>query len=290
MKKCQNCGYENSAEMNFCGECGANFKKMPQMVVPLDTIQSISPNEQITESFTAERETETVVADRFQPSIPTFSAQKPQGGKKLFFIIGGFFALIFLIFAGAATMLFFYFQSKKQIVDARPTPAPTRSSKKETPILKPSATPEISPGETPEKTPETIFAPPESPTENGTFTIAADAKDWQLSEIDTVPSETFSTNVRGTIILDEIKENISAGGVNSNRERRIYKQYATGALLMRTRFADGKTSNIQPTTASNIWENYPNERGRLEFLINDNSPENNKGRFIVTVKMINLPE
>ncbi len=58
---------------------------------------------------------------------------------------------------------------------------------------------------------------------------------------------------------------------------------------MRTRFANGKVSNIQPVAASDMWENAPGERGRIEFLINDNSPENNEGEFIVSVTLVSVP-
>lgn len=286
MKKCQNCGNKNADGMNFCSDCGTTLKNLPQMVVPLGEITDQTSTEQITDSFGAERETETVVANRFQPRVPTISTQKPQSSKKIFVIFGGIFAIILLIFTGAFAMLFFYFQSKKQIIELKPTPAPTRRIEKETPTRTPSVTPESSP----EKTPEVTFTPPEEPTQKDSFTISANREDWQLSEIYTVSSETFNSSSSGTIRLAEIKGNISPKGVNTNKERRIYKQFPTGALLMRTRFADGKTSNIQSVSVSDVWENYPEESGRLEFLINDNAPENNDGKFIVTIEMVSVPE
>ncbi len=290
MKKCQNCGSENAVEMNFCGECGTMLKNTPQMVVPLETIQSLPDTEDLTEII--KEETETVVGNRYQPpSVPTISVQKTQNNKMIFAVFGGLFVIVILIFTAVAAMFYFYIQSQDQIVEVKPTP--TRTPKKETPTPKPSVTPKPSPSETPVETPEDtselIFTPPTKPTRQGSFRIAADEKDWQLSEIETVPSQTFSTSVRGTIVLDEIGTNITADGIGSDKDRRIYKEYPTGALLMRTRFANGKVSNIQPVTASNIWENAPNESGRIEFLINDNSPENNKGEFIVAVKLINVP-
>ena len=120
------------------------------MVVPLEEIQK----EKITESFGETGETETVVGNRFQPSVPTLSVQKPQNNKKIFAIFGGLFALFFIIFAAAGTMLYFYWKSKGQTVVVKPTPTATRTPKKETPTPKPSATPEPSPSATPEETPE----------------------------------------------------------------------------------------------------------------------------------------
>lgn len=294
MKKCLNCGSENADEMNFCSECGANLKNMPQMVVPLETIQSLPDTEDLTEAINSE--TETVVGNRYQPpSVPTLSIQKPQNNKMIFAVFGGLFVIIFLIFAAVAAMFYFYIQSREQIVEVKPTP--TQTPKKATPTLKPTAKPSETPKETPEETPEDsiedsdelLFDPPTKPTRQGSFKIAADEKDWQLSEIETVPSQTFSTKVRGTITLEEIGSNITADGIGNNRERRIYKEYPTGALLMRTRFANGKVSNIQPVTASDIWQNSPDEIGRIEFLINDNSPENNTGEFIVSVSLVSVP-
>lgn len=286
MKKCQNCGSENADEMNFCSECGTMLKNVPQMVVPLETIQSLPDTADLTESLSAE--TETVVGNRYQPpSVPTVSVQKPQNNKKIFAVFGGLFVIFSLIIAAAGAMLYFYIQSQKQVIIVKPTP--TRTPKKETPTPKPSATPKPSPSETPENTPELIFTPPTEPTRQGSFRVEADEEDWQLSEIETVPSQTFRTSVRGTIVLDEIGANVSPGGIGSNKERRIFEQYPTGALLMRTRFADGKVSNIQPVMASEEWENAPDERGRIEFLINDNSPENNRGEFIVSVTLVSVP-
>ncbi len=105
-----------------------------------------------------------------------------------------------------------------------------------------------------------------------------------------MPSETFRTSVRGKIYLDDVKENVSPEGTKKNKERRIYKEFKTGALLMRTRFANGKVSNIQPVTASEVWDNAPDESGRIEFLINDNAPEYNSGAFIIAVEMVSVPK
>lgn len=256
------------------------------MVVPLGEVTEVNPSGQITEAFPAE--SETVVGNRFQVSVPTLSIRKPQNNKFIFAVFGGLFALILMIAGVGGALVYFYFQQKAEIVAAKP--APVRKSEKPTP----STTPKPSPGETPiettEEDGELIFTPPTKPTSKGSFTIKADTDEWQLSEIETVGSETFQTSVRGTIVLDKIGSSISPGGVETNKNRRIYKQYPTGALLMRTRFANGKSSNIQPVTASDVWENDPNESGRIEFLINDNSPENNAGEFVVSVEMIRVPK
>ncbi len=116
MKRCQNCGSENADEMNFCDECGAALKNVPQMVVPLETIQSQIPAEQITESFSSEPEIETVVENRYQPSVPTISTQKPQSFGKIIAVFGGLLAIFIMILAGGAAAFYFYWKSQNQIV------------------------------------------------------------------------------------------------------------------------------------------------------------------------------
>jgi len=104
MKKCQNCGTENDGAMNFCVDCGALLKNAPQMVIPLETIQSPPPEtEDLTGSLSGE--TETVVGNRYQAaSVPTLSLQRPQSKKKIFAVFGGLFAAVFLVIAAAGAM------------------------------------------------------------------------------------------------------------------------------------------------------------------------------------------
>jgi hypothetical protein len=92
--------------------------------------------------------------------------------------------------------------------------------------------------------------------------------------------------------LAGIKNNVPVKGADDakTKSRRIYAQYPTGALLMRTRYANGRYSNVQPLSASNSWENFPDEIGKLEFCVNDNAPANNGGQFIVTVTMTSVPK
>jgi len=141
--------------------------------------------------------------------------------------------------------------------------------------------------------PKPSFTPPTEPTKTGTFTVAANMG-WQLSEIDTVPREEFTTKVTGLIDLAGVKSRLTPKGTNdaAAKSRRLFPDLPAGALLMRTRYADGKFSNVQPVTAgsSGNWQNFEDERGRLEFCVNDNAPEQNGGNFIVTVKMTKLPK
>lgn len=312
MKRCQSCGAENAVEMNFCGECGAKFADEPQMVVPLETIESLDLP--VTESFGEKESFETKVGNRFQvdPSVPTLSSvQEPQGGgsKMIFWVFGGCLTLLLIAFIGLAGFMYVNWQSNREVASnskTEPTPARTIEEKAPTPksTEMPEQTPKEEPEETPKETPaseeepeledpdgtpEVTFTPPEKPTRQGSYTVRSN-EGWQISEIDTVPSEIFRTNVRGKVFLDGIDKSVSPEGIEGEKSRRIYKQFRTGALLMRTRFANGKVGNIMPATDSNEWENYPNETGRLEFLVNDNSSENNKGIFIITVRMVSVPE
>ena len=84
---------------------------------------------------------------------------------------------------------------------------------------------------------------------------------------------------RGRIKLDGIKKRVGVKGINGYQNRRVIKKYKTGALLMRTHYPDGRHSNIQPVGAGEFWLNAPDETGKIEFFINDNSPEEGSGRF-----------
>lgn len=249
----------------------------------------------------------------------------PGQNRWLYWVFGGCLTLILILMAGVAGFLFMSWQAGRGVAPGpEKSPPPIRvAEKKETPEAEVSPTPEATPSaeKTPEKEkrpefepdkepaeeenlpeddelkpekpeekePEVSFTPPKKPTRQGSFRVRAD-RGWQLSEINTVPSEVFRTSVRGMIVLDGIEGSIPPDGISGQRRRRIYRQFPTGALLMRTRFANGKVGNIMPATRYDQWQNYKNESGRLEFLINDNSPENNRGSFVITVRLVSAPE
>lgn len=140
--------------------------------------------------------------------------------------------------------------------------------------------------------PQPSFTPPTEPTKEGSFTVLANTG-WQLSDIDTVPLEEFTTKATGLIDLAGLKSRVTPKGVNdaASKTRRLVPDLPAGALLMRTRYADGKFSNVQPVSASpstGSWENFEDERGKLEFCVNDNAPEQNGGQFVVTVTMTKI--
>jgi len=83
--------------------------------------------------------------------------------------------------------------------------------------------------------------------------------------------------VSGRYDLDGIRDNVTAKGVSSHRSRRVFSKFRTGALLMRTHYPDGRHSNIQAVTTGRDWENFPDEKGHLEFMVNDKEFEGNYG-------------
>lgn len=301
MKKCQTCGYDNTDVMNFCLECGSALADAPQMVIPLDSLGGQNAgreSEKITENF----ENETVVRNRFpiQQSVQTFQQETPpsqpkSSNTKLFIALGGgLFAIIILIGVAAAGVLIYTIQSQEQrqipkrpIVANRPAEDKTSRS---TPIkdddfptidVEPQSSPNAK--NTSDATEQTItFPKPSSPTKKGTYKVRS-ITGWQLSEVKTVGSQNFRVRLKGKIKFDGIKRRVGAKGVNGHTKRRIIKEFKTGALLMRTHYPDGSHSKIQPVASSQYWVNEPNETGKIEFLINDNSPESNKGSFSVTV-------
>ena len=291
MKKCQTCGYDNTDVMNFCLECGSALADSPQMVIPLDSLGEQN-TEKISEHVTENYEKETVVNNRFpiQQSVSKFQQQPNQitpkkSNAKLFIAIGsGLFVLVALIGVTAAGVLIYAVQSQsperppRRIASKTPIEDKTPSSK---PIKDDDNIPSID--IKPDKTEETItFPKPTRPTKKGRYTVRT-TKGWQLSNVKTVGSQNFRVQSRSRIKLDGIKRKVGAKGVNGYANRRIIKEFKTGALLMRTHYPDGSHSQIQPVAASQYWVNDPDETGKIEFLINDNSPEANSGSFKVTV-------
>jgi hypothetical protein len=152
-----------------------------------------------------------------------------------------------------------------------------------------NASPEASPSPTP--SPKQSFEPPTTPTKEGTFTIYAN-EGWQLSEIAVVPRERYTSTTEGIVDIAGVKTGVRAGGLKDEKykSRRLYPEFPVGALLMRTRYADGRFSNMVVVGTSGSWENLPDERGMLEFIINDNSPKDNGGQFTIKVKLVSVPK
>ena len=265
MKICGNCGNENTDAMNFCLQCGMPLASNPAWNA-----------EEPTASFSG-KPFESAPLNAEPKTIPrNFSMQPKKNGKGLYWIVGGIVTVLALGFFGIAGLVGMTFLTAKQTA---PPPTPLKPVYSPSPLDSPL--PDKSPAAVP--TPQTSFTPPTAPTKKGIFTVSAD-QGWQLSNIDVTGSEKFLTSVGGKINLKNIKQNVSANGVSDAKTaaRRLFPQYPTGALLMRTRFADGRVSNMQPVSA-NVWQNYPDEFGRLEFCVNDREPQSNDGEFVVII-------
>lgn len=284
MKKCQKCFSENDDLMSFCWECGtplpnsfdtsAKTEQFPAQTLP-SAPTVFNPN----------AEPETVVNRKYafnsnfqQPQPP------PKSNKGIFLAVGGVAALLILGFITFAGVIIYNLIPKddRNLTNTRVSPTPWTVVATPTPKTTPTVPPQVS------------FTPPTEPTKQGNFTIYAN-QGWQLSDIDVVPLEEFTTRVDGKADIAGVKTGISSSGVADakTKSRRIYQEFPTGALLMRTRYADGKYSNVVAITANGAngnWRNYPDERGKIEFCINDNAPENNGGQFTVTVKLTRVPK
>jgi hypothetical protein len=258
--------------MSFCWNCGT---ALPDLFDTTAKTQEMSVQlASNTPTVESTHDMKTIEANRFIHLSTPLPVEEPPKSKT-FLIIGGIAGLLILgLITVAGVVVYNLIPPKNNVVNVVTTPTATATAKSTTPTQKP--------------TPDTSFTPPVEPTKEGTFTVQANTG-WQLSELATVANEQFSTTVGGKIDLAGIKNDVAATGVNDAKTkfRRIYPEFPTGALLMRTRYADGKYSNVVPllTNGSNgNWENYPDERGKIEFCINDNSPENNSGSFTVKLK------
>lgn len=141
----------------------------------------------------------------------------------------------------------------------------------------------------PTPSPATTFEPPTTPTKEGTVTVYAN-EGWKVSNIAVVPNEEFSTSIEGMIDLAGAKTGLRASGTTDAKlkSRRLIADFPTGALLMRTRYANGHYSNVTAASRGNRWYTFPDERGMIEFAINDNAPEGNGGQFTVHVKFTKM--
>jgi hypothetical protein len=162
--------------------------------------------------------------------------------------------------------------------------------KKATPEANTNASPESSPEPSPSPR-QQLFEPPTTPTKEGSFTVYAN-ESWQRSDIAVVPLEQFTTTVDGIVDIAGVKTGVRAGGVSDAKfkSRRLFPEFPVGALIMRTRYADGRFSNMVAAGIRGDWQNLPDERGMLEFIINDNAPQDNGGQFTIKVKFRSVPK
>jgi hypothetical protein len=218
-------------------------------------------------------------------------------------LIIGLIALVVLlslaVFGAAAG---YYFYSKSQTANSNndegvykpSTGDNSNENANENANAKPTPKASVSPTPAASPTEGQLFEPPTVPTKDSSFTVYANG-DWQLSQIAVVPLEKFTTEVEGIVDFAGAKAGVSPGGTKDAqyKSRRLFTEWPTGALLMRTRYADGRFSNtvaLAAGAATGAWENLPDERGMLEFRINDNAPQSNGGQFTVHMRLTSVPK
>jgi hypothetical protein len=299
MVRCWKCGRENDEGMRFCTNCGT----------PIQPAQGggagaggggaaagatgFDPAQSETISFNAPTQTSTgrgatPTSPYTMPAgAPSYTETTPKSRTGMVVgILAGVLLLGILSVGGVAA--YYYFSNRSEV-------ATDNTNKKEGNLEqdKKPANANASPASEPSPTPaaKPSFDPPTVATKEGSFTVYAN-EGWQLSEIDVVPLEKFTTMVAGIVDIAEVKTGVRAGGVSDAKfkSRRLYSEFPVGALLMRTRYADGRFSNMVAAGVNGNWENLPDERGRLEFIINDNSPKDNGGQFTIKVKMTSVPK
>ncbi|MBV9211124.1 MAG: hypothetical protein JOZ52_10870 [Acidobacteria bacterium] len=279
--------------MRFCTGCGSPLADAQASIAPdsssLETL-SMSPNPQTAPTNWPN------FGESFKQSLPP---PEPVKKGKTGLIIGLVAAVLLLgiVVIGAGAGFYFYAKSQynnnKDEGVYKPSSEDNENANSNT-NANSNATPKasVSPTPAPSPTTEQLFEPPTEPTKEASFTVYANG-DWQLSPIAVVPLEEFTTNVDGLIDLAGAKAGVSPGGTKDAqyKSRRLFQEWPTGALLMRTRYADGRFSNtvaVAAGAATGAWQNLPDERGMLEFRINDNAQQGNGGQFTVHMRFTRI--
>ncbi|MGB7926377.1 MAG: zinc ribbon domain-containing protein [Pyrinomonadaceae bacterium] len=284
MLRCGKCGRDNAEGMRFCTNCGALLETEPAG----DEIDSSQPPETI--SFSTPPPTSPTAgwptAGAYLPPQPPVSKGRDNNTGLIIGIAAVLLVGVLVVAGGVGWYV--YSNSGPEVAnrntnnrnDATPSPSPANTNANTRPSPSPSPSPS-----------NKSFDPPTAPTKEGSFTVYAN-EGWQLSEIAVVPYEKYTTKAEGLVDLAGAKAGIRAGGDKDAKlkSRRLFAEYPTGALLMRTRYADGRFSNTVAAGTNGAWENLPDERGMLEFAINDNAPKDNGGQFTIRVKMTSVPK
>ncbi|HKS28333.1 MAG TPA: zinc ribbon domain-containing protein [Pyrinomonadaceae bacterium] len=302
MVRCWKCGRENEEGMRFCTNCGTPVTAGGQASGGQSGAGSsggYDPNSE-TISFNAPPQTAVGFGAPTTPyTAPPFTepaaATPPPAKSKTGLIVGVIAGVLLLGVLSVAAIGGYYYYSNSRDVAVNNGNNSNRQGgldpdKKATPEANTNASPESSPEASP--TPrQQLFEPPTTPTKEGSFTVYANEA-WQMSNIAVVPLEQFTTTVDGIVDISGVKTGVRAGGVSDAKfkSRRLFPEFPVGALIMRTRYADGRFSNMVAMGARGDWQNLPDERGMLEFIINDNAPQDNGGQFTIKVRFRSVPK
>lgn len=294
MVRCWKCGRENEEGMRFCTNCGTPVAAAGgQSGAASGGYDATSE----TISFNAPPQTAVGMGTPTTPyTAPPFTNnQPPPPPKSSTGLIVGVIAGVLLLglLGGVGVAGYYYYSNSKNVAvnngngnrEGKIDP-----DKKGTPEANANASPESSPEASPSPK-QQLFEPPTTPTKEGTFTVYAN-EGWQRSDIAVVPLEQFTTTVDGIVDIAGVKTGVRAAGVSDAKfkSRRLFPEFPVGALIMRTRYADGRFSNMVAAGARGDWQNLPDERGMLEFIINDNAPQDNGGQFTIKVKLRSVPK
>lgn len=302
MVRCLKCGRENEEGMRFCTNCGTPVTPPGQTGAggASSSGGGYDPHTSETISFNAPPQTAVgygtpTTPYTARPFADNAAAPPPPPPPKsrtglVVGIIAGVLLLGLLGVGGVAG--YYYYTNKNDVAvnngnNRKGTPDP---EKKGTPEANTNASPESSPEPSPSPK-QQLFEPPTTPTKEGTFTVYAN-EGWQMSDIAVVPLEQFTTTVDGIVDIAGVKTGLRANGTNDAKfkSRRLFPEFPVGALIMRTRYANGRFSNMVAAGTRGDWQNLPDERGMLEFIINDNQPKDNGGQFTVKVKLKSVPK
>lgn len=262
--------------MNFCLNCGK----------PLDAVSN------------ADTKTE-ILTGKMPSAPPTSNAQK---SNKLLWIFGILAVLFGFGIAIAASIHFIVnlpdsnantpkddnSAAKVKTPDtAKPTPSPKKSNSP-LPVNANAGAPDASASGLSNDNSNAA-----STGDDVVFRVKAN-QGWQPSNIEVVRNDRFRMTASGEISVRGILKAIPPDGISGNehRSRRIFKEFPTGALLMRTRFPEGRFSNISvvgTNSANKIWGTSFDEYGKLEFCVNDNSSAGNSGEFVVNYSKVKTP-
>lgn len=294
MVRCWKCGRENEEGMRFCTNCGTP--------VTADNQSGSSPGgydpNSATISFNAPPQTAVGMGTPTTPyTAPPFTnntTTPPPAKSRTGLVVGVIAGLLLLGLLGVGGIAGYYYYSNSKNVAVNNGNSNKQGTldpdKKATPEANTNASPESSPEPSPSPR-QQLFEPPTTPTKEGSFTVYAN-ESWQRSEIAVVPLEQFTTTVDGIVDIAGVKTGVRAGGVSDAKfkSRRLFPEFPVGALIMRTRYADGRFSNMVAAGIRGDWQNLPDERGMLEFIINDNAPQDNGGQFTIKVKFRSVPK
>lgn len=289
MAICGTCGRENAEGMLFCTNCGATIPD-----TPAHGGLGSGPSSVDTLVINSAPQTSPTNWPNIGDSYRSPAQPVPASGKSRTGLIVGMVAavLLLVILAAGGFGYYFYSRSSNEVANGNNNQGVYTPSTGNDSDDKSNSNRKASP--TPTATPGKLFEPPTEPTKDASFTVYANG-DWQLSEIAVLPLERYTTTVQGIVDLAGAKAGLRAGGTNDAqfKSRRLFQEWPTGALLMRTRYADGRFSNTTATSAGGAtgsWENLPDERGMLEFRINDNQQQNNGGQFTIRKRHTSLPK